>query len=304
MDADRFDALTKTLGVVHTRRGLARLLGGLGLGGALSALGTGEVFAAKLKGGAPCTENRQCKSRKCVGPDGNKQCSCSKKFKACMQPADPCLKATCDVATKSCVIDNPEVACPSGAVRRPNDCSATSCCYGDARQFLDSEECENFCCSGNCLQPDPSGAGNDGWLCQGRGYGHDCTFDEECSSGECQGASAPATATSAMVFVTPHVTRHYRRAIPRPAPAAPRTVPAVPVAPPAVQATVTGARAAVLTTAHRASLTRSARVTTAPTRRSNASVGSIPDPLPARSAAARWSRFAAIGGLSSTAACA
>jgi hypothetical protein len=103
MDDSRFDALTKTLGTTHTRRGVARLLGGLGLGGVLSALGTSEALAAARKGGVPCTRKSQCKTGRCVGPAGNKQCSCSKKFRAYVQPAGPCKQATCDLATKLCV---------------------------------------------------------------------------------------------------------------------------------------------------------------------------------------------------------
>src|SRR5688500_13655262 len=53
VDDRRFDALTKNLGTAHTRRGLTRLLGGLSLGGVLSARTVRDAAAAKLNGGAP-----------------------------------------------------------------------------------------------------------------------------------------------------------------------------------------------------------------------------------------------------------
>ena len=50
MDDARFDALTKTFGTAHSRRRLTRLLGGLSVGGVLSALGSEEAAAAQLLG--------------------------------------------------------------------------------------------------------------------------------------------------------------------------------------------------------------------------------------------------------------
>ncbi len=55
MDDRRFDALTKTLGAGHTRRGLTRLLGAVSLGGVLSASAVQEIAAAPLNGGSACT---------------------------------------------------------------------------------------------------------------------------------------------------------------------------------------------------------------------------------------------------------
>ena len=73
MDADRFDALSRSLSSGHTRRTLPRLLGSLSLGGVLAALGTPEALAAKRIGGAPCRSNDQCKTGRCV----RGRCSCS-----------------------------------------------------------------------------------------------------------------------------------------------------------------------------------------------------------------------------------
>ncbi len=162
MDEARFDALTKTLGVVHTRRGLARLLGGLSLGGALSALGTSGALAAKRKGGAPCNRNAQCKTGKCVGPAGNKQCSCSKQFKACVQPAVPCKQAACHFATKLCVTTDKAVgtACPDDGNKCTDDvCDGSGVCtHPDKSNGVscgDGKTCQNGECTGGLTCPSP-----------------------------------------------------------------------------------------------------------------------------------------------------
>ena len=107
MNEARFDVLARALGTANTRHGVTLLLAGPGLGGALSALGTSKALAAKHKGGEPCTRNGQCKTGKCVCPESNKQCSCSKSFKACVQPAEPCQEAKCAFATKLCAATRP-----------------------------------------------------------------------------------------------------------------------------------------------------------------------------------------------------
>jgi hypothetical protein len=153
MDDPRFDALAKTLGTAHSRRRLAQILGGLSLGGVFAALETSDALAAKRKGGAPCTRNGQCKTGKCLGPAGNKQCSCSKKFRACVQPAGGCMQATCDFATKLCVTTNKAAgaACPD-----------------------DNNKCTTDICDGGgvCTHPNKTN-------------GVDCGNGKTCQSGEC-----------------------------------------------------------------------------------------------------------------------
>jgi hypothetical protein len=92
MDGSRFDALTKTLGTAHSRRTLTRLLGGLSLGGVLSALGVPAAQATHFgcrHVGKPCTSNDQCCSSRCPGPEGSKTCrahhtgGCTKADDAC-----------------------------------------------------------------------------------------------------------------------------------------------------------------------------------------------------------------------------
>jgi hypothetical protein len=163
MDEARFDALTKTLGIVHMPRDLARLLGALSLAGALSTLGTGEALTAKRKGSAPRNRNSQCKTGKCVGPESNKQCSCSKSFRACVQPAEPCQQAKCDFAAKLCATTDKaaDAACPedgnnctndvcdgSGACTHPNKVNGTGC--GDEKTCRNGECTDGLTCAFPC----------------------------------------------------------------------------------------------------------------------------------------------------------
>jgi hypothetical protein len=213
MDDARFDALTKTLGTAHTRRGVTRLLGGLGLSGVLSALGTSEALAAARKGGAPCTRNSQCKTGRCVGPAGSKQCSCSRKFRACVQPADPCKQATCDFDTKLCVTS--QIATGECAPCSPN-CNGKNCgdsddCDGicitnqgcDAGQACSAEgQCQlncpagqincpgmDFCAGGECCGPNGAGV-LCGGVCQNAIC---CATGGPCPTGggQCRGAGDP-----------------------------------------------------------------------------------------------------------------
>jgi hypothetical protein len=79
MDADRFDILARSLSTPRSRRSLTRLLGGLGLGGGLAVWGATETLAEKLNAGELCTRGRQCKTGKCIGLQGHKTCSCSRR---------------------------------------------------------------------------------------------------------------------------------------------------------------------------------------------------------------------------------
>jgi hypothetical protein len=91
-DSERFNTLTRSLPTPLTRCSLARLLGALSLGGTLSAQTVREAAAAKHIGGAACRKGSQCKTGKCVGPAGQKTCSCSKKFAKCSQPTNGSFK--------------------------------------------------------------------------------------------------------------------------------------------------------------------------------------------------------------------
>jgi hypothetical protein len=143
MDADHFDALTKTLSTSRSRRGLARLLGGLSLGGALTALRAPEVAAGSRLGGAPCTKNSQCKTNHCFRSSGT--CSCSGTVK-CQPLADPCKKAVC-TTTNHCGLDpdppTDDIACgPPGSF---NICCGGKCVFG------------NCCTNQKCTAPETCG---------------------------------------------------------------------------------------------------------------------------------------------------
>jgi hypothetical protein len=93
MDADRFDAIARSLTTPRSRRSLTRLLGGLGVAGILSVSGATETLAALRKAGAPCTRGRQCKTGKCIGIQGHKTCSCSRRYDC--PAASQCLHGGC-----------------------------------------------------------------------------------------------------------------------------------------------------------------------------------------------------------------
>ena len=155
MDADRFDALSRALSTTHTRRRLTRLLGGLNVGGALSARSVREAAAALRNGGSPCTRNRQRQTGKCVGPTGNKTCSCSKKYAKCKNGR--CQSGHCVCS------DGPTDGCcrPAGL-----QCSLT----GPTNQ----------CCFGSCNPEDEIG------VCEGQRAGGACSFNAQCYTRLCR----------------------------------------------------------------------------------------------------------------------
>jgi Glycosyl hydrolase family 26 len=114
MDTDRIDAVSRALATGHTRRRVTRLLGGVSLGGVLSVLGSTDADAALLTGGSRCTKDSQCKSGQCLGPSGNKECGCSRKFAACKQPSNRRNRASCDFDTKRCVTSNDDAGSGGG----------------------------------------------------------------------------------------------------------------------------------------------------------------------------------------------
>ena len=100
MEASRFDALTRSFSVTRSRRSIARLLGGLAVGGGIGNRTVQQAFAALRNGGTPCTKNSQCTTGRCLKSG---TCSCSSKFLTCKQPGNPCQQASCNVETKRCV---------------------------------------------------------------------------------------------------------------------------------------------------------------------------------------------------------
>jgi hypothetical protein len=158
LDPMHFDALARSFGTPWSRRKLGRLVGGLILGGSLAAPGATEVLAAKRIGGAACTKGRQCQTGKCIGPKGQKECSCSAKHAECTSPVETCGGAgtpnVCAVPVNNCGAGGP---CPAGADCRNGACECRhfDCPTGDNTRCTLGEVCNpegssiRCCCSPN-----------------------------------------------------------------------------------------------------------------------------------------------------------
>src|SRR5215211_974238 len=100
MDANRFDALTCSLGQFVSRRATLRLLGGGGLGALLTRLGPGETEAACLPGescdctplSGPCSQDSQCCSRLCGSRGAPDRCACKRKGALCSRDSNCCSR--------------------------------------------------------------------------------------------------------------------------------------------------------------------------------------------------------------------
>ena len=163
MDASRFDALSRFFSDGTSRRRMMRLLGGLTLGGAFTALPFVDVLAKK----------KHKKKKKCK----KSQRKCGKK----------CLPATSCCTTADC--DNCET-CQGGA------CVANACCpecpgdqvcldNGSCAQACSGETCPTDC---NCSFDTTEGANNcvqSGGTCEA--FPQVCTSTAECATGQqCQ----------------------------------------------------------------------------------------------------------------------
>ena len=83
MEDARFDAISRSFSTSYSRRGVGQLIGGVTISGLLLAFRAQEALAVKRIGGSPCLKDEQCRTHKCVGPKGNKRCTCSQKFPRC-----------------------------------------------------------------------------------------------------------------------------------------------------------------------------------------------------------------------------
>ncbi len=144
MDSERFDRLVQTFGRPRSRRSLTRLLGGMGLGGALSVWGTTETLAHRLNAGNPCTRGSHCKTGKCVGPRGQKVCSCSTRHR-CADGAR-CIHGGCfrsESCAAECTLGTP---CRDGCF-----CSETvsgvPVCYANEKFCTEGKACD---ANGDC----------------------------------------------------------------------------------------------------------------------------------------------------------
>ena len=136
MDPERFDGLVRSIGQARSRRGLGRLLGGLGLGGVLSVQTVLDAAAALRNGGDGCSKGGHCKTGRCLGSG---KCSCSAKYPACKQPANPCQKAACDTGRNRCKTTNQKngVACGDGKFCQDGACGADTRTVGVSFESFD-----------------------------------------------------------------------------------------------------------------------------------------------------------------------
>jgi hypothetical protein len=181
MDDARFDTLAKTLSAGRTRRSLARLVAGLGLGAAVASADSEEAAAALLNGGFPCTSGSQCKTGKCLS---NGTCSCSRANPTCRAPRNRCKKATCEFSTGRCITTNRA----RGAT-----------CQGDGNPCT-RDICDG---NGNCIHPKkPDGTACGSGTCQGGvcvcgattcASGQVCCPDKRCGRRCCANGRACST---------------------------------------------------------------------------------------------------------------
>ena len=143
MDSERFDRLARAFGRPRSRRSLARLLGGLGLGGALAAWGAPGTLAAERKAGEPCTRGRQCKTGRCIGVQGYKTCSCSGRYECAA--GSRCVHGGCFRA-ESCAAECGFGTCGDGSFPDSCYCSQTvggvPVCYANENFCTEGRECD------------------------------------------------------------------------------------------------------------------------------------------------------------------
>ena len=191
MDADRFDAIARTLGT--TRRSTLHLLAGGALGGLLALLGHGEATAACRQVGKPCTRSGQCctgarcKRGKCRCKTTHVPCVGTTSTICCLNGADCVLLfgspictfgsklpgTTCDPALPG---ECRTGQCGCRQANPPDDCTCR-----DADCAVPGRLCESTadCCRDHCgLASDTCGGST---RCCGL-EGASCTNDCDCCS--------------------------------------------------------------------------------------------------------------------------
>jgi hypothetical protein len=121
MDADRFDTLARSLTPDHSRRGFARLLGGLALGG-LFILGAGESLAGKRKG-------KKKKKKKKNGGSGTTTGTCTPQCLGRRCGSNGCGGA-CGACAECQSCDPTLGRCPMTPGSNEAGCSGGACCGG------------------------------------------------------------------------------------------------------------------------------------------------------------------------------
>ena len=203
MDAERFDALTRTLGCT-TRRRTLRLLAAGTLGGIVALLGHAPAEASHgcHHVGKPCTRSSQC----CTGArcqSGTCKCKaiyfkcgticcldgatcfplfggqvCLPGLKAPGDRCDPTLPGQCASGKCTCFVADP----PNGCICREADCAATQGLCTDGAD----------CCRGSCIAASSTCGGSNGSKRCCFVLGEVCVEDCDCCNSPnhaCQGGT-------------------------------------------------------------------------------------------------------------------
>ena len=132
MDDFRFDALARSLSEARSRRGIARVLGGLAAGGMLGVWRAEVAIAGARPGGAPCSKGTQCQTGKCLR---NETCSCDlAQGITCRSDQNPCTREVCS--------DRGVCKYPPNRNKNGTTCdTGRVCCDGDCLECCTADDC-------------------------------------------------------------------------------------------------------------------------------------------------------------------
>jgi hypothetical protein len=166
MDADRFDALTRSLSATSSRRGIARLFGGLTAGSLMPLLGLAGTRAKKKC--KPDCKGKNCGPNGCKGKCGKcqKNETCTKQGKCRCLPE--CTGKACG-AGDGCGGTCKRGSCPTGHTCEDGTCRCTPQCG--------SRKCGSNGCGGSCGSCTRLEECRDGICCN---LDHACCTDRDC----------------------------------------------------------------------------------------------------------------------------
>src|SRR5215204_6311507 len=161
MDSDRFDALSRSLSLVPSRRGALRLLAGSAFGG-LAILRPGAVVAHDaLKA---CKKKSGKQKKKCVKKAKQHNASHTPQSSASCTPNCSGKRCGPNGCGGSCGTCGGVRSCPNGACVCPSDttpCGETACCRNA------DEQCCNGTCASSTLVPEGGACLSSGDCCPG-----------------------------------------------------------------------------------------------------------------------------------------
>jgi hypothetical protein len=197
MDGKRFDAWTKTLSAIGSRRAIVRAGAGAALAAGLIGVGAADVEACKAPGarcrrhsGKRCCAGTVCRKRHCQCAAGATNCGAGCCPHCC--DGDACCGGCCDGATcqpgtteAACGAGGgPCQACPTGESCHDGSCGCTNgtiCGATCCPHCCDGPACCSGCCDGATCQPGTTddACGTGGGACAA------CPTGETCQSGIC-----------------------------------------------------------------------------------------------------------------------